>query len=391
MSNSVDKGNKKQKLMLRTEKGCIKKLRGGSKSISNVKQQEIAKSVDITNATKHFELELDKLGPYKCHYYKNGRCLLLGGRKGHVAAFDWLTKDLMCEFNVRETVHAVQWLHIPTMFAVAQKEWVHIYDKDGIELNVIKTMYRSEHLDFLDLYFLLASASDKGYLSWKDVSIGKDIASFPTKQKVTSLTHNSQNGLLYCSHPNGTVSMWSPNHNRPAVSMLCHPSSVRGVSVNNDGQYFATVGIDRSIRVWDIRNNFKCIKKHKLAYVPDRVQFSQLDLLAVSGGSSVNTYSNVCRAGQEIKPHVRHNLGKVVEDIYFCNYEDVLGVGHLGGFTSLLVPGSGEPNFDSHEANPFMSKTQQREMEVRMLLDKLSHKMICLDPTELARPVKKSK
>lgn len=364
---------KKQKFMLRTEKGRVDTSKA-NKPTTSIRQRDIAKAVDITNASKHFELKLDKLGPYKCNYYKNGRCLLLGGRKGHVAAFDWLTKDLMCEFNVRETVHDVQWLHIPNMFAVAQKDWVHIYDKDGVELNVIKTMYRSAHLDFLEHHFLLASVSDKGYVAWKDISIGEDIASFPTKQKVTSLTHNPHNGVLFCAHPNGTVTLWTPNHNRPAVSVLCHPASVRGVTVATDGHYFATTCIDKSVKVWDLRKNYDCIKHHKVNYVPDSAHFSQLGILAVAGGKMVNMYKNACKSGRELTPYLKHNVGSLISNLYFCNFEDVLGVGHHSGFTSLLVPGSGEPNFDSHEANPFMSKSQQQETEVKMLLDKVSYK-----------------
>lgn len=338
-------------------------------------QRDISRATDITNAAKHFELKLD-YGPYRFKYYKNGRYLLMGGQRGHVAAMDWLTKDLVCEFNVRETVHAVQWLHLPDMFAVAQKEWVHIYDKDGIEVNVIKTMHRATQLEFLDYYFLLASASDKAFISWKDISIGKDIANFPMKNKATRMTNNPHNGMLLCSHSNGTVSMWTPNYNKPAVSMLCHPASVRGISVSADGNYFATTSLDKTIKIWDLRNNFEIVKEVQIRDIPDSLHFSQRGVLAVAAGRMVQMYKNACRTEKELSPYLRHRLGSVISDVYFCNYEDVLGVGHQDGFTSLLAPRTGEHNFDSQEANPFMSKSQKREMEVKMLLDKIPHEFI---------------
>ena len=42
-----------------------------------------------------------------------------------------------------------------------------------------------------------------------------------------------------------------------------------------------------------------------------------------------------------------HNLTSTVNSLQFCPYEDVLGVGHGNGFTSLLIPGN--------SFNPFLA------------------------------------
>ena len=58
--------------------------------------------------------------------------------------------------------------------------------------------------------------------------------------------------------------------------------------------------------------------------------------------------------------------------VRFCPFQDILTVGHDAGLSSLLVPGSGEPNFDSSEADPFDDKKRRQEREVKGLLDKVS-------------------
>lgn len=77
--------------------------------------------------------------------------------------------------------------------------------------------------------------------------------------------------------------------------------------------------------------------------------------------------------------------GSAIWDVNFCPYEDVLGVGHAKGMSSLVIPGAGEANFDSMEANPYQTKKQRQESEVHSLLSKLQPEMIVLDPTDIGK------
>lgn len=61
-----------------------------------------------------------------------------------------------------------------------------------------------------------------------------------------------------------------------------------------------------------------------------------------------------------------------------CNnvLQDVLAVGHSGGVSTMLVPGAGEPHYDSRVADPFQGRKARREQEVAHLMDKLQPDMI---------------
>jgi U3 small nucleolar RNA-associated protein 7 len=74
-----------------------------------------------------------------------------------------------------------------------------------------------------------------------------------------------------------------------------------------------------------------------------------------------------------------------VETLRFRPFEDSCGIGHSKGISSIVIPGSGEPNLDTTEynTNPYQDIKQRQEAEVRSLLDKLSPEMICLDADQV--------
>jgi hypothetical protein len=74
-----------------------------------------------------------------------------------------------------------------------------------------------------------------------------------------------------------------------------------------------------------------------------------------------------------------------IASLAFCPYEDVLCCGSAEGVGTLLVPGAGEPNFDSWVANPYQSIKERQQQEVAQLLDKLQPDTICLDPDAVGK------
>ncbi|CAF1249450.1 unnamed protein product, partial [Didymodactylos carnosus] len=363
----------------------------------DITQTDIQNSVDISSSQKYFDLNLDKFGPYRINYTKNGRHLLMGGHRGHIAAFDWQTKRLHCEINVMEQVNDVKWLHIETMFACAQKQWVYIYDNQGVELHCLKTMDRTERLEFLPYHFLLVSINSSGYLSYIDVSIGKKVISYPTKIPATRpqvMCQNKSNAIITLGHSGGIVTMWSPNQKEPLVKMLAHKSTIRSITIDQTGNYMATSSVDARLKIWDIRNTYKELNDYRVKTGAHSLAFSQKNLLAASYRDVVEIYKDFTNAEtssmdsddapKSPAAYLMHRCRGQITHLEYCPFEDVLGIGYDQGFNSIIVPGSGEANFDSLEANPYQTKKQRRHYEVKALLDKIQPDLISLDNDVLA-------
>jgi hypothetical protein len=132
--------------------------------------------------------------------------MLLGGAKGHLAMFDWQHSRLECEVQVgrppplppaearrlpsaptgiiapprhpatsphtpppprpprqvAESTYDVQFLHNELFFAAAQRKYVYIYDKRGVEVHCLRDHTDARRLQFLPHHFLLASIGETG-------------------------------------------------------------------------------------------------------------------------------------------------------------------------------------------------------------------------------------
>lgn len=137
--------------------------------------------------------------------------------------------------------------------------------------------------------------------------------------------------------------------------------------------------------IWDIRM-FKEVNTYSTYTPASSVAISDTGLTAVGWGTSTTIWKGLFDKNAATQERVTHPYmkwgreGKTVERVQWCPFEDVLGISHDKGFSSVIVPGAGEANFDAFEANPFETNKQRQETEVRGLLNKLSPEMIALDP-----------
>lgn len=193
------------------------------------------------------------------------------------------------------------------------------------------------------------------------------------------MAQNPANAIIQLGHSNGVVTMWSPNVKEPLVKMLCHKSALKSIAINKTGNYMVTSGLDHLLNVWDLRT-YKQLNSIKIKNGASSLAFSQKNLIAASLRNEIEIYKDYIDYTQDSNEsndydklvYLKHGVRSNVQNVQFCPFEDVLGIGHSYGISSILVPGSGEPNFDALEANPYQSKNQRREWEVKALLEKVS-------------------
>lgn len=194
------------------------------------------------------------------------------------------------------------------------------------------------------------------------------------------MAQNGYNAIMNLGHANGTVTLWSPSMSQPLVKMLCHQGPIKAITLDKSGTYMATSGLDGQLKLWDVRT-YKQLDSYFTTTPATTLTFSDKGLLAVGSSSRISIWKDTVKTKQK-EPYMTHLIpASAIHDVRFCPYEDILGVGHRLGFSSLVIPGSGEPNFDTFEANPYQTVKQRQESEVHALLDKIQPDMITLDPS----------
>ena len=184
----------------------------------------------------------------------------------------------------------------------------------------------------------------------------------------------------------GMVSFFVPSLSEPAVSLNCHNAKVKDLALSHCGRYMASGASDSSIKIWDLRNSYKPLCEYFSQSAPSSLDISQKGVLAVSSKNRVICFENWQSPGQN-RPILKHEdtRRRIISNIRFAPYHDILGVGLAQGFTSVLTPGAGEQQFDTHTANVTGNKKQSRENAVHKLMEKLPFQTIVLNPHQIGK------
>jgi len=333
-----------------------------------------------------YDLDLNDYGPYKMKYDRSGRYALLSGSRGHVSIIDQHTMALKTEFYVQDSIRDACFLHDGSMMAVSQEKNVFIYDEEGTEIHRLDGHRRCGGMEFLPYHWLLATIGNTGVLQYQDTSTGNLVSQHRTKMgPCQAIRQNSSNSIIHLGHTNGTVTLWTPSSSEYVVKMLCHKGSpITSLAIDRSGRYMATGGGDSKVKIFDLRMYKEIHQYNTYGGAPTALDISQTGILGVGHGCHTTFWKPGALKTKMKQPYMKHQLsGKgPLESLRFRPFEDVCGIGHAGGISSIVIPGSGEPNLDSmeHFTNPYMDTKQRREAEVRSLLEKLSPDMISLDP-----------
>ena len=349
----------------------------------NIQQSELKQHLEDDTLNKLMDLTLE-FGPYRSRYSRNGSHVIVGGSLGQVATIDWRRGKVYSDIMLDDQVRDVTYLQNHLYYAVAQSKYVYMYDQNGAELHCLEHHLNPTRLEYLPYHYLLASCNNNGSLAYTDISMGTNVSKHRTKMgQCQAMSHNPQNGIISLGHYNGTVTFWQPTMQDYAMKMLCGRNQINDLCFDASGHYMMTAGNDKQITIFDLRK-MEPVYSYYTTGLPVSISMSDNGVLAMALNNRVQCWRNP-HLSKEKSPYMEHiQHGSAVSSVQFVPHEDLLGFGHMGGYSTMVVPGAG-CSYDALEANPFETTKQRREKEVHDLLDKLAPETIQLKKLNIGK------
>ncbi|KAI5168398.1 U3 small nucleolar RNA-associated protein 7 [Pancytospora epiphaga] len=338
-------------------------------------QDVIRRSVNMYTSDKAYDIALPRES-FRTTYTGNGAHSLIFSNEGFCAAHN--TQSLVPLFDIRleEEIRDAKWLHNEQYFACAQKSAVYVYNGSGSELHAVQSISSPRFLQFLPYHFLLAAYTDKRRLNYLDTSTGKmstEITLPDSHSKPTVMSQNPQNAVIYVGNTSGTATLWTPSNPTPIITVSCGVGCIGNMAVDREGTKMVVSGDGGRISYFDVRETYKPLNCINVGMPVSKLALSQRNTLSISSNSKLLFFNDFDKC------FMKHNSKGKINSLEFCNHEDILAVGHSAGVSYLVVPGSGDPVYDSTETTPFMTSAQRKQVEVKRLLEKIPADLISHD------------
>lgn len=202
-------------------------------------------------------------------------------------------------------------------------------------------------------YHFLLATYDQRKLKYYDTTTGHTIADHVARNPYTVMRQNASNAIIALGSAKGTVEWWTPGVGTPQVKLFV------GAGITDIGfhkGYMFTAAED--IKVWDSRM-LKVVNTYPILRKVTSIELSQSGLLAVNYGFRMDIFKDA-HWEKQTHPYMTYRPKGTINNCRFVPFEDLLGLGTSYGFSSISIPGSGVPYYDSFEINPFETKKQKR-------------------------------
>ncbi|XP_024963387.1 U5 small nuclear ribonucleoprotein 40 kDa protein-like [Cynara cardunculus var. scolymus] len=100
---------------------------------------------------------------------------------------------------------------------------------------------------------LIVSGSDDGTAKLWDMRQRGAIQTFPDKYLVITVGFSDASDKIYSGGIDNDVKVWDLKRNEVTMTLQGHQNMITGMQLNPDGSYLLTIGMDCTLRIWDMR------------------------------------------------------------------------------------------------------------------------------------------